>query len=114
MSKELQQQMINQSRQNAESAIMGVYNSGLPGLENIKWDSENYEAVFLVINNAFLADNNSNDAVSAIIYIGLYAPMIQVYQGKGLATQTWIGWGDDDFNVVGEVYSPEFLKQFEN
>lgn len=109
MSKDTQEKLLEQTLQEAEKLLMDIYYD-VPGVENIKWNPDDFSIAYIVINEEFVADKNAEASLTAIIAIGLKLPMVQVYQGKGMASETQIGWGDDSMdNVAGSAISPAFL-----
>ena len=112
MSKDTQQKMIDNSKKEGKDIIDSIYSSKIPGLEELRYDGDNFTGAYMIINDAFLADSNGETVVKALIKLGVYMPWPQVWQGMGMKTQVWIAWGDADFNAVGEVISPDFLAQF--
>ena len=110
MSTQLQQQMIEKSKQDCVDVINGVYNSDIAGLEELRYDGDDFTGAYMIINESqFLAESNSQAAVNGIIAIAWTLPWVQVYQGRGMATEAWVAWGDADFNAVGEIISPAFI-----
>ena len=112
MTKERQQQLIEYSMSETMDVIMEIYNN-VVGVENVKWNPDTFEAVYIIVDEDFFAEANQQKSVDAIVRIGLVAPMVQVYQGLGMNAVTWIGWGNDEMdNIRGEVYSPAFLYEW--
>lgn len=109
MSKETQQQLLKTALDEAEGVLLDVYYD-VAGVENVKWNPDDFSVAYIVINDEFVSDANVQDSLTAIIALGLKLPMVQVYMGKGMATDVLIGWGDDSMeNVEGTANAPAFL-----
>ena len=112
MSKDTQQQLLTRALQETEDLIMDIFYD-VPGINDIRWNPDDFSIIYIEINDEFLSEANQQSSLEAILALGLKAPMVQVYQGKGMATETLIGWGDESMeNVVGTVYSPSFLYEW--
>ena len=112
MSKDTQQQLLTRALQETEDLIMDIYYD-VPGINDIRWNPDDFSIIYIEINDEFLSEANQQSSLEAILALGLKAPMVQIYQGKGMATETLIGWGDESMeNVAGTVYSPSFLYEW--
>ena len=112
MSKDTQQQLLTRALQETEDLIMDIFYD-VPGINDIRWNPDDFSIIYIEINDEFLSEANQQSSLEAILALGLKAPMVQIYQGKGMATETLIGWGDESMeNVAGTVYSPSFLYEW--
>ena len=112
MSKDTQQQLLTRALQETEDLIMDIFYD-VPGISDIRWNPDDFSIIYIEINDEFLSEANQQSSLEAILALGLKAPMVQIYQGKGMATETLIGWGDESMeNVAGTVYSPSFLYEW--
>ena len=112
MSKDTQQQLLTRVLQETEDLIMDIFYD-VPGINDIRWNPDDFSIIYIEINDEFLSEANQQSSLEAILALGLKAPMVQIYQGKGMATETLIGWGDESMeNVAGTVYSPSFLYEW--
>ena len=109
MSTDVQNRVITEAMADIEGVIFDIYNKH-PGIDNVKWNPDDFSAIYLVINDAFKSEGNKQESGNALMALSLYGPMVQVYQGKGLNAVTWIGFGDDEMeDIQGELYSPACL-----
>lgn len=109
MSKDLQQQLYEKAMTESEDVLLDIYYD-VAGVENVKWNPDDFSVAYIVINDEFTSDKNVESSLTAIIAAGLKLPMVQVYMGKGMATEVMIGWGDDSMeNIAGTANSPSFL-----
>jgi len=114
MTKETQQRAIIEAMADIEGLITDIYNNH-PGVDDIKWNPDTFNIVYLVVNDAFGSDSNQQQSNDALIGIALYAPLVQVYQGEGINAATLIAFGDDAMeNVISEFYSPAVLYELTN
>jgi len=112
MAKDTQQQLLTRALQETEDLVMDIYYD-VPGINDIRWNPDDFSIIYIEINDEFLSEANQQSSLEAILALGLKAPMVQIYQGKGMATETLIGWGDESMeNVAGSVYSPSFLYEW--
>ena len=115
MSKEIQQNLLDTSMKAAADVINEVANANVPGLEYIRYDGNNYTCAILIINKDFESEANGEVAFQAILKLGCYMPWVQVYQGRGMATDVAIYWCYEDENEelieppAGVLYFPETI-----
>jgi len=109
MSTDMQNRIITEAIADIEGLIMDIYNNH-PGVDNIRWNPDNFNIIYLTINDVFASDSNKQQSSEALLSLALYGPMVQVFQGMGLNSVTLIAFGDEEMdNIVGELYSPACL-----
>ena len=106
---DLQQRAIIEAIADIEGVIMDIYHNH-PGVDNVKWNSDDFSIIYIVVNDAFSAVSNQQQSSDALLKLALFGPMVQIYQGMGFNAVTLIAFGDEEIeNILGELYSPACL-----
>ena len=108
-SADIQQKLVVEAIADLESVMDHVLKNH-PAVSMIMYAPDDYSVLYIVTNDDFKAEANKQISGEALLLFASYGPLVQVYQGKGLNSVTWIGWGDEEWeNIMGELYSPACL-----